>query len=99
MPLPLVPIASVALRYGVRYGAVALATYAATRKIQQYELRQSDEDTLDNVAEGVAGARPRDDRHQINGAARWRRVVRLGANGPGIEIDATALGRVKIRKV
>jgi hypothetical protein len=94
MPLPIAPIASVA----VRYGAVALIAYAASRRIQQSQTSQQAEDALDRVDEGLAGHRPKD-REQLNGSARCRRVVRLGQNGPGIEIDATALGRVKFRRV
>jgi len=94
MALPLAPIAAVA----VRYGAVALVAYAATRRLSRSQTRQDTEDALDNVADGLAVNRPKD-RKQFNAEARWRRIVRLGVAGPGIEIDATALGRLKFRKV
>ena len=94
MPLPLAPMAVVA----AKYGAVALAGFALARQVQAGRLDQRGEDALDDVDEGISLHRPRD-REQVNGAARFRRVIRLGTNGPGIEIDATALGRLKMRRV
>ncbi len=94
MALPLAPIAGVALRYG----AVALAAYVVTRGIHRGHTDQRAEDAMDEIAEGLTAHRPRD-REQVNGAARFRRVVRLGTVGPGVEIDITALGRMKFRRV
>lgn len=94
MALPLAPIAGVALRYG----AVALAAYALSRKIGMSQTDQRSEDALDRVPEGVNAHRPRD-RDQMNASARFRRVVRLGVDGRGVEIDATALGRIRFRKI
>ncbi|NNF23789.1 MAG: hypothetical protein HKN63_03130 [Rhodobacteraceae bacterium] len=92
MPLPIAPIAGVALRYG----AIALATYAVTRHAQSAPRDQRAEDAMDDVAEGVA---LRKEQGQMNGAGRFRRVIRLGTDGPGIEVDATALTRIRIRKL
>jgi hypothetical protein len=36
---------------------------------------------------------------QMNATGRLRRIIRLGSSGPGLEIDATALGRLRLRKV
>lgn len=94
MALPLAPIAAMAMKYG----AVALAGYAVARQMQPGRVDQRSEDALDELPEGLSAHRPRD-RDQINGAARFRRVIRLGATGPGIEIDATALGRFRMRQV
>jgi hypothetical protein len=94
MPLPLAPIAGIA----ARYGAVALVAYAASRRISRSPILQANEDALDQVPEGLAANRP-SDREQVNGSFRWRRVVRAGASGLGLEIDITALGRIKFRKV
>ncbi|MCT8158739.1 hypothetical protein [Pseudoruegeria sp. SHC-113] len=91
MALPIAPIAGLALRYG----AVALATYAVARAVQPGHRDQRGEDALDDVPEGVTY---RSDPEQVNGTARFRRVIRLGATGPGVEIDATGLGRIKFRK-
>lgn len=92
MPLPLAPIAGIALRYGT----VALATYAVSRKISHGRRDQRAEDALDDLNEGLS---LRHDAGQTNTTARFRRTVRLGSNGPGVEIDITALGRFKIRKL
>lgn len=92
MAVPLAPIAAVALRYG----AVAVVTYAATRAIPKLRRDQSTEDALDQVEEGLEMRR---DAQQLNATGRFRRIVRLGSNGPGVELDATALTRIRIKKV
>lgn len=94
MPLPLAPIAAIA----VRYGTVALIAYAVTRRLERAETHQANEDALDRIDEGLGVHRPTD-RQQINAQGCWRRVIRFGASGPGIELDASALGRLKFRKV
>jgi hypothetical protein len=87
----LAPVAGLALRYG----AVALTTYAALRYPAQGPHDQRAEDALDDLlAEGAAIATAAG---QANGSYRLRRNVRLGSNGPGIEIDAALLGRLRIR--
>ena len=94
MPLPLAPIAGIALRYG----AVAVATYAVTRRIsiQKGHFDQRGEEAMDDVNEGVTVRRQPE---QVNGTTRFRRVMRFGTDGTGIEIDITALGRIRFRKV
>lgn len=91
MALPLAPLAGLALRYG----AVALAAYAVTRKIDAGRIDQRAEDAMDTLEEGLTLHRTPE---QINGTGRFKRTVRLGDNGPGIEIDISALGRIKLRK-
>lgn len=94
MPLPiaLAPIASLALRYG----AVALASYAVARQIETGRRCQHAEDAHDRLDEGVTLRRAPG---QANTTARFRRVLRLGEAGPGLEIDASALGRLRIKRV
>ena len=92
MAIPLAPIAGVALRYG----AVALAAYAATRTLPQLRRDQPTADALDQVEEGIETRR---DPEQMNATARFRRVVRLGKTGPAVEIDATALTRIRLRRL
>lgn len=94
MALPLAPIAVLA----AKYGAVALAGYTLARQIQPGRTDQRVEDAFDNLDEGLSAHRPRD-REQMNGAVRFRRVVRFGTSGPGFEIDASALGRLRMRRV
>ncbi|MEL7211124.1 MAG: hypothetical protein AAGK92_00595 [Pseudomonadota bacterium] len=92
MPLPIAPIAGLAFRYG----AVALATYAVTRNLPATPRDQRAEDAMDDVSEGMSLGK---NDEQINGHARFKRTIRLGTTGPGIEIDATALTRIKFKKV
>ncbi|MCI2394802.1 hypothetical protein [Aliiroseovarius sediminis] len=92
MPLPIAPIAA----FAIRYGSVAVATYALARSIERAPRDQSVEDTLDTAPEGVTTRR---DDEQMNATARMRRVIRLGTDGPGIEIDAVSLTRIRFRKV
>lgn len=94
MPVPLAPIAVTA----ARYGALALAGYVLARQMERGRVDQRAEDALDDLHDGVSGHHARD-RKQWNMAGRMRRVVRLGENGPGVEIDASLLGRIRFRRV
>jgi hypothetical protein len=94
MALPLAPIAWTL----VRYGTVAAVAYAATRRVQMSQTDQAVEETLDKVDEGLSAHKLRD-APQANGAARWRRVIRIGSSGPGVEIDASVLGRIRIKRI
>jgi hypothetical protein len=91
LALPLAPIA-VAL---LRYGAVAALAYAAAKRARPSRLHPATEAAMDQMPEGAAiGHAP----GQLNATARWRRNIRLGPNGPGMEIDLSAIGRLRIRK-
>ena len=92
MPLPLAPIAGIAIRYGM----VAVTTYAVARSIARTPHDQRAEDALDDLPEGFTAGRGD---KQANGTARIKRTFRVGPNGPGIEVDLTALGRFRIRRV
>lgn len=92
MALPLAPVASIVLRYGL----VAAAAYAVARRAQDAPRDQRAEDAMDRVDEGMSWRRETD---QMNANTRWRRVIRFGNDGPGIEIDATSISRVKFRRV
>lgn len=91
MPLPLVPTAIVA----ARYAAVGLAVYAAWRAATPARRDQRAEDALDELPEGTTLHRDAD---ATRGTARLRRTIRLGDNGPGIEIEFAAIGRVRLRR-
>ncbi len=93
MPLPL---AAVALRYGLRYGSVALAAWALARATQTGARDQMAEDALDRAPEGVSFRR---EAEQSNATARLRRTFRRRSGGPGIEIDLAALTRLRLRRV
>ena len=92
MPLPLVPIAGIA----VRYGLVAFSTWVMVRRIARTPRDQRAEDALDDLPEGLTAGKHDD---ATRGSARLKRTIRLGMNGPGVEIDVTALGRMKVKRV
>jgi hypothetical protein len=92
MPLPLVPIAGVALSYGL----VALGTWAIVRSIGRTPRDQRAEDALDDLPEGLTAGKHED---ATRGSARLNRTIRIGTDGPGVEIDLTALGRLKVKRV
>ena len=94
MPLPLVPLAGLA----IRYGAVALAGYGLSRLVHIGRTSQLAEDAMDQTPEGFT-AHGLKDADQVNATARFCRVIRLHPNGPGLEIDATTLTRLRLRKV
>lgn len=94
MALPLAPLAGMALKYG----AVALAGYALSRRVTPGAVNQRHEDMLDEVPEGATLRQPAD-RDQINASWRFRRIIRLGTGGPGLDIDASALGRFRVKRV
>ena len=96
MALPLAPIATPLVTTALRYGAVALAGYAIARSVEKGRRDQRAEDALDDVPEGLTARR---EREQVNATHRFRRVFRLGPMGPGVEIDATTLTRIRFRKV
>jgi len=92
MPLPIAPIAGLALRYG----AVAVATYAVARRVERGRYDQRAQDALDELDEGVTLRRDGD---QVDATGRFRRVIRVGQDGPGVEVDITGLTRIKLRRV
>ena len=94
MPLPLVPIAGLA----IRYGAVAAAGYLLARSVRPGRTSQRAEEAMDDTPDGLTAHGLRD-ADQVNATARFRRVLRLTNGGPGIEIDATTLARLRFRRV
>ncbi|MCB1355433.1 MAG: hypothetical protein KDK53_02665 [Maritimibacter sp.] len=92
MPLPLAPVAAFALRYGT----VALATWAVARRIETGRRCQKAEDAHDGLDEGIT---LRSEKEQINATGRLKRVLRFGDGGPAIEVDASAFGRFRVRRI
>ena len=92
MAIPLTPIAAAALRYG----AVAALTYAVARRARPETVSPAAEAAMDKMPEGVhVGHAP----GQMTGTARWKRGIRIGAFGPGVEIDLAALARLRLRRI
>lgn len=102
----LVPVA-------LRLGALATAAYAAWRvgraagtaartAAHTGRLDQRAEDALDTLDDGLAVHRSRilgdaDDDRQTNASARFRRKVRIA--GHAVEIDASAIARLRLRRL
>lgn len=92
MPLPLAPITA----FAVRYGTVALATYALASKVERGRRDQRAEDALDALDEGTSLRR---EAGATNATTRFRRVIRLRPDRPGVEVDFTSISRIRFRKV
>ncbi|MEZ5721095.1 MAG: hypothetical protein R3D59_05095 [Paracoccaceae bacterium] len=80
----------------MRYGTVALATYAFARRIESGRRCQKAEDAHDTMPEGVT---LRSEKEQLNATGRLKRVIRFGDAGPGFEVDASAFGRFRVRRI
>lgn len=95
MALPLAPIAVTAVRYGA---VLAVAYYVANRSKSLPKV--SEEAAHEDVEEGMSVRHHRSaDGAQANADARVKRTIRLGENGPGVELDLTALGRIRIKRI
>ena len=94
-PLAIPPLAWTALRLSAM---AALAVYAARARSEPKHAEH--EHVLDEIHEGLAAAPHRAEAERaMHGNGRFRRTIRLGPGGPGIEIDAAALARVRLRRV
>jgi hypothetical protein len=93
MPVALAPLALTALRLGA-FGLVVAALAARRGRAPLDAARES---ALDDLPEGGSLTLDPESR-RMDAAGRWRRTVRLGAGGPGVEIEAAALGRLRIRR-
>jgi hypothetical protein len=95
-PLAIPPIAWTALRLGAM---AAVALYASRHRASQPKHAEH-EHVLDTLHEGLAAApHAAEAERAFHGSGRLRRVIRLGPGGPGVEIDAAALGRFRVRRV
>ncbi|MEO1551804.1 MAG: hypothetical protein AAFR93_15460 [Pseudomonadota bacterium] len=96
MPAPIAPIVWTAARIGA-VAAIAYYSGRASRNAPKHVWRER---ALDDTPEGVDLTHQREDGEaNAHGSARIKRTVRLSAGGPGLEIDATALTRIRIRRV
>ena len=92
MALPLVPIAG----FVARYGAVALAAYAVSRKVAHAPFDQKADDALNAVDEGFAMRRDTD---ATRANARFKRTISIGSRGPAFEIDARSIFKISIKQL
>ena len=95
-PIALPPLAIFALRAAVIGGVIAYAARRRTPGPRDFHR----ETALNETPEGLeleTERKPGEAR--IDSRGRFRRVVRLGRSGPGVEIDAAGLGRIRLRSV
>jgi hypothetical protein len=93
MPVALAPLALTALRIG----AAGLLVAALAARRGRAPLDEAREAALDDLPEG--GSLTLDpDARRMDAAGRWRRTLRLGADGPGLMLEAAALLRLRIRR-
>ena len=92
MAIQMTPLAVFALRYG----AVAVAGFAAGKYLKRGRFPRAVEHELNVAPEGI---RLRRDKGQISGSAKVTRLARIGRFGPKFRVDAAALGRIRIRRL
>lgn len=95
MPIPIMPIAGAVLKYGP--AAAAIVATVAYAKAKPRNLDQRTEDMMDTVEDGFDISRAPDGR-QVNSTGRYRRVIRV-PGGMGVEVDASLIGRLRVRRV
>lgn len=94
-PIAVAPLAFKLIQLG---GAAAIGAYVASRR-GDAPLDAGREDALDAVPEGALfETRSRTGEARADAAGRWRRIVRLGRDGPGLEVDLAAMGRLRLRR-
>ncbi|HID66744.1 MAG TPA: hypothetical protein EYP31_00325 [Roseibacterium sp.] len=92
MAIQIPPLAFLALRYG----AVAVAGFAAARFAPRGRFPAAVETEMDAAPVGL---RLRRARGQYSASARITRIWRAGRFGPRFHIDGTALARLRIRRL
>ncbi|HMO06279.1 MAG TPA: hypothetical protein PKD10_01350 [Paracoccaceae bacterium] len=99
MPLPALALSPAAL-WALRAGAAGLAFWAGRRALAGTATSRTDqraEDALDDLDDGLAAHAPPDRDGQRNAALRMRRVLRWP--GGGIEVDLSAMARLRLRRL
>ena len=95
MPAPLIPVVWTVTKVGA---LAAVAIYANKRRLSQPK-EVYREAVLNGVPEGLDVQSHRAEGETAASATgRWRRVIRFRKGGPGLEVDATWLGRIRFRK-
>jgi hypothetical protein len=102
MPIP-IAIAPIAWK-AAQLGAVAALTYYATRRQRapgpRDVWRESALDDLDIGLETEFSRETGEAREARAAAAgKWRRGWRIGAEGPGVEMEIAGLARIRLRRI
>ena len=82
----------------VQLGALAaMAVYASRQRAEPKDVEH--ERVLDGLPEGLAVSGHRAEAERgVHAAGRIRRVLRFGPRGAGLEIEASGLGRLRMRR-
>jgi hypothetical protein len=76
----------------------AMAVYAS-RARNSGPKNAAHQQVLDDLPEGVAAHAHRAEAERgVHATGRFRRILRLGPNGPAVEIEAAGLGRLRFRR-
>lgn len=92
MAIQIPPLAFIALRYG----AVAVAGFAASRYAQRGRLSPAVEAEMDAAPDGVQVCKSPG---QLAAAGKFTKDWRAGRFGPRFRMDGTALARLRIRRL
>lgn len=94
-PLAFTPLAWNALRIGA---VAAMAIYAARQRSSEPKHAQR-EQVLDDLPDGFSAHSHRAEAERgLHATGRFRRVFRVGPQGAGVEIEASGLGRFRMRR-
>ena len=96
-PIALAPIAWKVAQVGA---VAAITVYAARRRRPDGPREVWRERVFDDVEEGLEtdyGRVP--DEARLGGAGRFKRTLRMGRDGPGLEVDLSGLARLRLRRV
>jgi hypothetical protein len=96
--LPTFLLTPLAWRAAQIFLLAAMAVYASRAKSGGPK-DAAHQQVLDDLPEGVAAHGHRAEAERgVHAAGRFRRVLRLGPNGPAFEVEAAGLGRVRLRR-
>lgn len=96
-PIALAPLAWKAAQLGA---VAALGYYAARRQRAPGPRDLWRETALNEVEEGVETEASRNEGDaRLAVAAKLKRGVRIGADGPGLEVEFTSITRLRFRKI
>lgn len=95
-PIAIVPVLWTIIRCGA---VIAVASYAVRSKASQPKDPHR-EHVLDNLDEGLHLHSHRAEAERAaHGHTRLRRTIRMHRNGTGLEVDLSAVGRIRFRRV
>ena len=97
--MPVARLLPLALRVGAAAGTAWAVTRVVRARLNSGRTDQRAEDALDDLPEGLALHAPKDraEDAQKNAAFRLRRVIRW--RGEAVELDASLLGRIRLRRL